>query len=461
MRASPAVPAFAVPAFAVALVGFLGGVFPFVGLLGLPAIALALRDLRRGEGERRSPRRRLLVAAVALGCASTLGAAGWALVRLEPPRGVTPGSCPLVHAHDGAKYRLEASLVAGSLYPWAERRDLDRLTHMQPVLGEYRLRIQSALEETDHIDSLSILVIDHPADIEVLPTGKGELVAVEDALSPVRAVSGSGASVLEALAAEDGRMLPFEAEVTGEGEPRQSWILDFPRPRTDHALLVLRGRSSRFAEEAFARYLATMGQGMGPFMEWVTREDCPGSCRQEVMDEETERLGLPLVITVLTPGPGSAQVHRVAPVGPAVVRSFALSIELPPGGDPVSIRLEATPRFWEIDRVQLAPDPGGKLEPRILLPGEASLVTASGQEDVLERIIESDRRRVALRAPSYVDARFRAIPPSPGLTRSSFVALRGYYQVLVGGRRLIDLSAVLAHRWGRTSLPRFAASLSP
>src|SRR6185503_1444153 len=210
--------------------------------------------------------------------------------------------------------------------------------------------------------------------------------------------------------------------------------------------------------EAFARYLAGMGQGMGWFMELVAKEDC--ACSEEVLAEELALLGIPLVVRV-APDTEAARGHSIAPVGPAVVRSFVLPVELPPGkdGDRITIRIESTPRFWEIDQVALAPDPGAELAPASLKPRSAVLVSPATQEDVMDRIVDSDRHRVALRTGELIEVRFDAPAPAPGLAQSAFVALRGYYQVPVGGNRFINPVAVLSHRSGLRSLPRFAATL--
>lgn len=454
-RPAPPPPPWLTPvAFAVAVPAFLGAMFPFVGLLGLVAVVLAVRD-------RATPMRKLRGAAIVLGGAGVAAAVGWVAVFCEPPQEVVRASCPRVHGWDGARYRLETSMVASSLYPWAQRLDVDRAAHLRPDGGEYRLRVQNESGALDHVDSVELWIADHERDVEILPTTKGALVAVKGAEPPVRATDAAGADVLPMLLDEDGRAPAGAITAGSDGEPRWVWTLDFPRPMGARALLVLRGRGTEFAESAFAGYLAWMGQGMGPFMEIVEKDsDEACVCAEEVLDEELALLHLPLVVTV-APGTETAKTHAVAPVGPATVRSFVLPIELPPGatGDRVTVRIESTPRFWEIDKAALAPDPGAEVTPIALEPRSAELVSPTKREDVQSWITVSDRRRVAVRKGELVEVRFDAPDPAPGLERSIFIALRGYYQVPIGGRRLVNPAAILAHRWGLRSLPRFAASL--
>ena len=126
------------------------------------------------------------------------------------------------------------------------------------------------------------------------------------------------------------------------------------------------------------------------------------------MDDELDRLGLPLRVALLS-GAREHVVHVVAPIGPARVRSFALPLDLAAEGDTVSVRLDSTPRFWDLDQIALAPDPGGEPPSQLLEPRAATLVSASGQrEDVLARITSIDQRRVAILPTAYVDLRFAA-----------------------------------------------------
>src|SRR5262249_10971133 len=163
---------------------------------------------------------------VALGGLATIAGIIWTLVLLEPARRIAHGAGPRVYGFDGSRYRLGGDLLTASLFPWAERRDVDPLEYPRAVDGEYRLRIQSEGDETDCLDSVFLLVVDHEMDSAVLPTTKGELVAVSHAQRPIRVMEG-GADVA--------------------GEPRQRWHVEFGRPPGDRALLVLRVRNSEFA----------------------------------------------------------------------------------------------------------------------------------------------------------------------------------------------------------------------
>ena len=447
----------AIGAFAVALIGFLAGLIPFAGFFGTIGLILAVVELRDLHRPDRPPRKRgFAVAAVVLGSLATVGAVFWVIVFVWIWQSPGRASCPRVYSFDGKEYRIDADLVSGAIYSGVERSDHDRLESLQPVDGEYRLKVQNDLEEIDHLNSLGLLVVDHAAGTEILPDQRGGLFAVKDAEPPVRAVDADGRDVLSLLADLDSQVVSASDRQRAQST-RETWVLEFPRPRGNRALLVVRGRNSAFAEEAFVRYLAEMGRGVGPLMQWALSEDCP--CNREFVSEEIERLGLPLWVGVST-GTEWSSAPNLEPVGPAVLRSQVLPIDLPPGGDLVRVRLQATPRFWELDQIQLAPAPAGAVEPQRLRPRSATLGSAAAGNDVTVALSDRDDLRVVLHTGERVDVRFEAPPAIAGQDRTVVVALAGYYQLDVGGRPGLDLAAVIAHRTGLTTLPEFAASLA-
>ena len=417
-----------------ACVALVLGLVPFAGLLGTAVFVLAVRALRGQTGARVRLR-----AAISLSVIAVAMGAGWTWVYLEPPRPALRGQAPVVVAVMGDDLRSEGSFVTGSLYPWAERRELARATQLQEHTGAYALRIEGAREQTMQVDSVGLVVADHQPGVVLVPTTQEAVVSVSGSVAPLAPLS--------------------SVDVVLAGEPVRTWAVRFPRPAATNgaaptrALLVLTARSTAFAEDAFARYLATMGQSMDPFMSWVTKETCTDACRQEVWDDETARLGIALQVSVFGAAPRS-----IAPVGTHGLRTFAVPIDLPAGSGPVIVRLLATPRFWEIARVALAPD-SARQDCIVLAPARAELRRLEHTEDVRELVTSDDRRRAALRVGERLDLRFDAPPLTDGRERVVFIALRAHYRVPTGGRRFLNLPVIAAHRSGLISLPRFASTL--
>jgi hypothetical protein len=426
-----------VASFVVGLIAFVAGIIPFAGFLGVVGVILGLVDRNRVDPPNAPQRHGMSTAGIVLGSLSTLGAIAWVVAVVWLATSVKAGSCPHLYAFDGEKYELDADLASGALYKGAEREDTDRLESLREVDGQYRVRLQNDLEEIDNVDSLSLLVADAPSDVEVLPTASGELVSMSGARAPLRV--STSPSIRRA-------------------DPRESHTFEFARPAqidSARAALVLRARNTRFAEEAFLKYMAKMGQGIRPMLEMASESKETCGCYRRYLDEEIERLGLPLWVSVSSQDGSVTTRHVVAPIGPATPRSQALRIDLPPGEGPVIVTIEATPRFWEIDRVELAHE---RAAPVVSVLRPKSAVGMAG-EDVLERLTETDGRRLVIRQREHVDVRFDAPPPAPGRTRTVVARLRGYYDLDIGGQQGVDLSRIAAHQLGLVSLPTFAEGL--
>jgi hypothetical protein len=420
-------------AFIVALIGFLVGIIPFAGFVGTVGLVLGVVDLQRARAGQPRPTG-FAIAGVVLGALATLGAVAWVIAVVAFEQAAKKGSCPHLYSYDGEAYRLDADLASGALYKAAEKDDLDRLESLRPVDGQYRVRLQNDLEEVDNIDALSLVVADADPDVEVLPTQTGDIVGVRGAAKPL--------------------------ETSRERiDARERWSLTFARPVGDRAHLVIRGRNTAFAETAFVEYMAKMGQGVRPLMEY--RGDTGGDCvcYRKYIEAEIDRLGLPLWIAVSSSG-GTPSRLTLQPVGPAIARSQALAIDLPPAsGDRVVVRLEATPRFWELDEILLAPiDPASETIATTTLAPRAA--TAPDGADALSLLAEIDATRVVIRPGEHVDVRFDAPPAAPGKTRTVVARLRGYYDLDIGGPKGVNVAQMIAHRLGLVSLPRYAETLT-
>jgi len=419
-------------ALVVGLLAFFGGVVPFVGFLGLVALGLGFFDLQRAKTDGVPEKHGLSTAGMVLGGIASLGAIGWVIFSVWFVESASKGSCPHLYAWDGDHYALDADLVSGALYKGAEREDMDRLESLKPVDGVYRVRIQDDLQEQDNVDSLSLVVVDVPEAMTVLPMQSGELAFTSALAAPISRTHDTGT---------------FDS-----GEPRESWAFTFARPKGNEAVLVLHARTSPFAENAFVEYMATMGQATRPLLEFRARDNC--SCFREYMNAEMDRLGLPLSVTIGT----SNEKLRVDPIGPAILRNQAVAIALPEGGDTVTIRLDGTPDFWDLDSVMLGVKENAPAEPTVLHPARALSTFALG--DVKKKLMADDDDRISLAPGQYADVEFdEPAAPPPSMKRTVIAKMRGYYDLDIGGRAGANIPRMVAHRTGVTSLPRFAATM--
>ena len=447
----------AIASFAIGLLALLICWFPFAGYLGLMAVLFAIIAFASHQVPGQEVDKVLAIPGLILGVLATVAAVLWTILVLMMPH----FSCPHVYAWDGQRYRLDADALSGSLFQGGESDDLMRLEHLQPADGRYRVRVADDLQELDHIDTVALRVVDHPQGSEALPMPDGTMVAVGGAQAPSSATDGQGRDVLGRVRAADGDAFVSSVEDFAPDpntDPRELVTLELPRPADGdgRAILVLRAHNTPFAAEAFGQYLANMGPGLGPLLRWA-QTNRSYAYRQR-LDDEMHRLGLLLGVAVWAEGKWSPAAE-LKPLGPAILRTVAMPIELPPeGGATVRVRLAMTPLFWEIDQAALGRELPGAAQEQRVRPRSAQL---GDGRDALGLLAQADASRVTLRPGEGVALEFDVpAAPAAGLERTIALDIRGYYEFEIGGHRWLDALAVMAHRSGRDSLPRYALRLA-
>jgi len=150
-----------------------------------------------------------------------------------------PSSCPYLYAWDGERFSFVTDFMgAGEMGYWhgpgsygqPDPDEYVRLTdrQLQERDGRLELRVTNELEEALFVDRLALLVVSHPADVEVHPNeGMVEepppfrLLAAREVRPPVSARTGAGTDVLLRLSRMDRRFAEdFELfRIRGYAEP--------------------------------------------------------------------------------------------------------------------------------------------------------------------------------------------------------------------------------------------------
>ncbi len=145
-------------------------------------------------------------------------------------------SCPILYAWDGEKIRFVTDFLGGSAFGYLlapgryNTPDTEETVKMEafPLVareGSYEVRFVNQLEEVLFYDKASLLVVDHPEDVEVYPNERlmpappfpePKLYAVTGARPPAKAVDHHGKDVTRLIAEKDRlypgefRLLPFK-----------------------------------------------------------------------------------------------------------------------------------------------------------------------------------------------------------------------------------------------------------
>jgi Tfp pilus assembly protein PilF len=172
-----------------------------------------------------------------------------------------PSSCPFLFAWNGVRFEFISDFLgAGEVGYWEapgvfnhpDPTEYVRIPGEKLVErdGRYELRVTNELEEVVYLDHAELLVITHPADVEVFPNegmvsppGRPHrLFAVKDARPPRGAFDDSGQDLREAIARLDRRFAEgFELHPIRGYAEEHGLILDLGAPSEGRTLLLLTG----------------------------------------------------------------------------------------------------------------------------------------------------------------------------------------------------------------------------
>lgn len=368
----------------------------------------------------------VLVGVSALVAAGIVAAIADAAEDDPPPAPPPPISCPLVYSWDGTAWRLDSGTFAGAFLAPLARTDVDNLVHLEPVDGWLRLRLANELSETDHVDALAVLAVDHPIGTSVAADATGRIHVVGAAVAPRSARDDRDRDALAALAAVDGwgwESSPTGRDTTEAGVLRDGVELVFDRPPgADRAVLLVDGQNTPWTSWLMQEFVA--GHGRETDAWYAARNADPMGALALGAKLAAEAF---LAVSVWDGNGWSVRGH-VPEIGPELPKTTAVPLDLTGLEGPVlRVRLESAPMFWNLDRVVVDFAPGPAAEARWLTPA-----TAEREGDglsVADLLAAADGREVVLEKGEAVRLEFPAPPAPEGLARSYLLASTGWYRI--------------------------------
>lgn len=336
--------------------------------------------------------------------------------------GASGGLCPSVSVEGRSGIQLAGEGYPGAMWRSLQRDDLLPL----PPLGNdaARVSLRNETQEVQYTDRAELLLVDHPEGVRALALATGEPVLVGPARGPLEVRDLEGREVTSLLADTDNQYWQSDLEgalASAEPSAQEGMVGRFAASGSPgQPVLEIVAANSGLLELAFGRHFAAMGRGFARYRAGAHR---PGS--GPGLRAWREREGVDLRVEVrrnglwervgVVPSPGSLASRRVALLLPA---------DLAAG--PVEVRLLGGLGFWRIDQLALSERFEGTREQRRLRP---VLARGPGGRDERESLRLRDGRYQVLAEPGQeLRLEFRLPPLRPGLRRTSFLFLDGYYE---------------------------------
>lgn len=337
-------------------------------------------------------------------------------------------SCPFVYSFDGEKYVLDSESFGGAIFHAAQRTDLDNLDHLQEVQGRYRLKLTNELQETQFVDEMRLLVLDHPQSTQVVPSFAGKLHTFAAPQPPQQATTLRGAEVRGLIAAKDERVWvsnPFGRDPEDKSQARDGLLVEFARPvGAQAAKLLCNLQNTLWASYLQGQLLALQGRELA---QWYAQLNDSPAARAALL-QAMVREGM-LRVHVWN-GLAWQEAGFFWEVGPSVPKDQALWLDLSHVPEEVvRIKLESTAGFWMINNIAIDYSPDAEVIVTALLPERARDHRGRDQRAALAH---NDGQYYAMpTTQDWAELTFAAPPLRTGYARSVVLQSSGYYEIHV------------------------------
>jgi len=393
-----------------------------------PPVAVSLSDIRKLEWRHIDPVRTTLVL-VGIGATVVLVVAGIALstsggIHVPPEAVPDVGgamSCPLLYSYDGTAWQLDSGTYGGAILKPLARTDVDNLEHASPVNGRVELRMTDEADETEFVDAISLLAVDHEPGIGVAPDAAGQLHSFAALVPPLAAYDFDGRDALARVCHADDRSWESQLRPRDPEELRDGLVMSFPRPRGARAALVVTGHNTPWT----AFLVRQMVQAHGSDEPAWQREAEAHPVEARAAHARLMREGM-LEVSVFGER-GWEPAGVIGEAGPEVAKCQVVTLDLSCVlGDTVRVRLASIPNFWLVDQVALAAESNAPLVTHEMILATATDSTGNDLRPLLNTMDEQTYRmpRGAVARLTFADP-----PQAGGLERTYLARTSGWYRV--------------------------------
>lgn len=343
--------------------------------------------------------------------------------ELEPTDG---SSCPFVYSFDGGRYVRDSEPYGGAIYKAAQRTDRDNLDHLTEIQGSTRLKIANELPETQYIDEVKLLVVDHPRGTKVVPSFPGKLHTLSAPRPPTKAVDFRDCDVLELVKSKDDQLWisnPFGRDPGNKADGRDGLALEFARPQGKNFVkLAFNVQNTLWASYLLRQFLELHGDELENTYNLLNSSEEASEALQEAMKREA------MLLIKVWNGKTWQTFNGLPVVGAAVAKDQVVWLDIRNvPGEVLRLRLESTVGLWIVNSIQADYTPDLPLEITELSLTQA--IDHSGR-DLKELLNTIDGRYYEMPTlEDWAELTFKAPSEEEGLERSFILKCTGYYTI--------------------------------
>ncbi|MFC2085289.1 hypothetical protein ACFLS9_09545, partial [Bacteroidota bacterium] len=340
----------------------------------------------------------------------------------------TKESCPFIYSYDGEKYVFDAEPLGGATTRGLQREEFSKLDYLKESDGKYKLLVRNEVEETQYLDELSLYVIDHNPEIEVVVDNEGNLHSIANPVPVIKMIDENHNDLIKFITEEDNIFwqspLPNDESVSKLPE-RHKLTLSFNKPAdVKSAKLIVNAGTSLWGSNMIREMLSLYGDKVD---EWYDKIDNGGIELNQLM-YFMEREELYLLKIYVKEKAGWSEQGLIKGGGPFISEKRVYNLDLSNvEGDSLLIQLNPPFGFWTIDYMAL--------EFNDYIPsGYEEIKVASATDHLGENIDELISFRdgnyyIMPEVGNYFYLNFDAPSYNSLLKRTIFLKSYGYYKI--------------------------------
>lgn len=321
-------------------------------------------------------------------------------------------NCPHAYTYNGDKLEFTNTLFTGAIAKNLERSDYKLLPEIDSDQNYFDLTIRNEENESQFINQLELIVVNHDKNIEVLADQKGDLYSITSKNKPIDVFDQNGKSLTSLLSEMDELAYDFN-ELEGDG--LVSTFAKFKVPdNLNDAKLILSLKNTNWGALVAESFGEMMGDRYGDWVE-NNRKRSP---EEALMD--MKKAGIPFVVSIKKDEKW-VEIDNINLVGEVVYNSIVVPIDRSYlNGSEIEVRLQSGFKFWELD--YLAMDFSKQLEL------DYKLIQASNlNDDNIEQLLANDNEYLSLmNNGDSINVRFNNLPVG-GEKRTFILRSKGYY----------------------------------
>jgi hypothetical protein len=299
--------------------------------------------------------------------------------------------CPYIYAFDGKNYVLDAEPLGGAICEGLSRTDYSDMDYLRPTDGKFKILVRNENDETQYIDELSLININHSAGEHVSKNQQGEFFKYKSLLHPLSVIDEKNTDITNLFLENDNIKWQTDLPVSlNEKLPIEKHALHFKFKRDKdarNAMILINSGTAVWGSYMIKEILSLYGKEVNDWYGKIFN----GSEEQKnlysfMLREEMFYLKLNLLEKE---GFKTKAVLRGG--GPLVDEDILLNIPLEnTGGDYIDFTLNPPPGFWKIDKVGIIYD-YEKVNEEDIIKLKCADATEKTKNDISNDIFATDK----------------------------------------------------------------------